>query len=251
MCTFTELLDQYGIDYPFATEKINEPALCKLWTRDEIFETTNPTELEYIAFYYELVKPNDELMVKYCKLAIENGSINRIMYTILGNYYYNKADNLRCDIPNNLDNFETFMNEIQEIKEKSNNYYKIAAESGCVDSMIYLARNYENDEYYELAKKYYKMAADTGDENAIEELANYYTNYKKDLSPDYECIEGLLYCYNHGFYNDWVYFLKSLAQCKLSRNDLNLLQEHLLELSKKEEIDKLPSVIKLLRESLK
>ena len=169
-------------DLTFVNGNANYESLYKLWTTDEMFDTSKSSglELNYIGMYYQLVK-NYPQMKRYYLMAIDLGDSEAMLN--LGLYYQ----------------------DIEVDPELMKQYYLMVIEKGNSTAMNNLGYYYECTEVDpELMKMYYFMAIERGNSAAMFNLGHYY----RYIEPIYKlmkryylmAIERGIWLVYHNFY---------------------------------------------------
>ena len=136
-----------------------------------------PNIIIWVGIYYQFEKPNNRLMLKYYKLAIDRGNLDAIL--CLGLYYcYKKEFELMekylLMLENN--NYPKAMCILADYYFRNKNYismikyYKKANTDNAYKSIGDYYKNIEND--YEKMSEYYLLAVEKGNKYALEELDN-------------------------------------------------------------------------------
>ena len=149
-----DIINKYNIVFNDDEIKL-ESLIIKMYNSDELilqdYDLNNPIILNLIGLYYQQIKINHELMIKYLLMAINKDNSNA-MYN-LGNYYKN----------------------IKKDYELMKKYYLMSIDKDNSNAMTSLGYYYHdieiNDEYI---KKYYLMAINKGNANAMYNFGVYY-----------------------------------------------------------------------------
>jgi TPR repeat protein len=154
-------IEQIESKYTMSFDGLEEhhDTIIKIFNSDDIAEEEynleNDIILLLIGNYYELVKQNQELAVKYYEMSANLDNSSAMVE--LGNHYLNNSND--------------------ELMVK---YYQMAVEKGLKEPLSTLGRHYRNKKDYDNMKKYFDMGIELSDPECMYQYGLYYYLYGKD-----------------------------------------------------------------------